>query len=38
MNVNIFLFDDFDTLDAFGPARVFGNDCDGRLHFDGCHV
>lgn len=25
MFVNIFLFDDFDTLDAFGPAEVFGS-------------
>lgn len=24
MNVNILLFDDFETLDAFGPAQVFG--------------
>ena len=24
MEVNVFLFDDFDTLDAFGPAEVFG--------------
>ena len=25
MYVNIVLFDDFETLDAFGPAEVFGN-------------
>lgn len=24
MNVNIVLFDDFETMDAFGPAEVFG--------------
>lgn len=24
MNVNIVLFDDFETMDAFGPAQVFG--------------
>ena len=24
MEVNIILFDDFDTMDAFGPAEVFG--------------
>lgn len=24
MNVNILLFDDFETMDAFGPAEVFG--------------
>ena len=24
MNVNIVLFDDFDTMDAFGPAQIFG--------------
>lgn len=24
MDVNIVLFDDFETLDAFGPAEVFG--------------
>lgn len=24
MEVNILLFDDFDTMDAFGPAEVFG--------------
>lgn len=24
MNVNIFLYDDFETLDAFGPAEIFG--------------
>ena len=23
MNVNIVLFDDYETLDAFGPAEVF---------------
>lgn len=26
MNVNIVLFDDFDTLDAFGPAQIFGTE------------
>lgn len=25
MEVNIFLFDDFDTGDAFGPAEIFGS-------------
>ena len=25
MEVNILLFDDFDTMDAFGPAEVFGS-------------
>lgn len=25
MEVHIFLFDDFDTMDAFGPAEVLGN-------------
>ncbi|MDO4323502.1 MAG: DJ-1/PfpI family protein [Lachnospiraceae bacterium] len=24
MNVNIILFDEFETLDAFGPAQIFG--------------
>ena len=24
MEVNILLFDDFDTMDAFGPAEMFG--------------
>ena len=24
MNVNIILFDDFETMDAFGPAQIFG--------------
>lgn len=24
MNVNIFLYDDFETIDAFGPVEVFG--------------
>ncbi|MDY3917716.1 MAG: DJ-1/PfpI family protein [Candidatus Limivivens sp.] len=24
MNVNILLFDDFETLDAFGPTQIFG--------------
>ncbi|MDD6616082.1 MAG: DJ-1/PfpI family protein [Lachnospiraceae bacterium] len=24
MNVNIVLFDDFETMDAFGPAQIFG--------------
>lgn len=24
MNVNIFLFDDFNVMDAFGPAEIFG--------------
>jgi putative intracellular protease/amidase len=24
MNVNIILFDDFETLDAFGAAQIFG--------------
>lgn len=24
MNVNIILFDDFETIDAFGPAQIFG--------------
>ena len=24
MNVNIFLYDDFETLDAFAPVSVFG--------------
>ena len=24
MKVNIILFDDFETLDAFGPAQIFG--------------
>ena len=26
MNVNIVLFDDFDTMDAFGPAQIFGTE------------
>lgn len=24
MNVNIVLFDDFETMDAFGPAEILG--------------
>ena len=24
MNINIVLFDDFETMDAFGPAQLFG--------------
>ena len=24
MNVNIVLFDDFETMDALGPAQIFG--------------
>ena len=26
MVVNIFLFDDFEIMDAFGPAQIFGAD------------
>lgn len=26
MNVNIVLFDDFDTMDAFGPVQIFGTE------------
>ena len=25
MVVNIFLFDDFEIMDAFGPAQIFGS-------------
>lgn len=31
MNVNIILFDDFDTMDAMGPAEVFGS-CREHFH------
>lgn len=31
MDVNILLFDDFDTLDAMGPAEVFGSN-PGNFH------
>ena len=24
MNVNVILFDDFETMDAFGPVELFG--------------
>ena len=25
MVINIFLFDDFEIMDAFGPAQIFGS-------------
>lgn len=33
MNVNIVLFDDFETMDAFGPAQVFGK-APERFHIN----
>ncbi|MEA4919983.1 MAG: DJ-1/PfpI family protein [Clostridiaceae bacterium] len=33
MNINILLFDDFETLDAFGPAEVLGRVEQFSLHF-----
>lgn len=33
MNVNIFLFPDFETLDAFGPVEVLGRIEEYRLHY-----
>ncbi|MCQ2011398.1 DJ-1/PfpI family protein [Sporolactobacillus sp. STSJ-5] len=33
MNVNILLFPDFETLDAFGPVEVLGRISDYALHF-----
>lgn len=33
MNTYVMLFDDFETLDAFGPAEVFGRIDEIDLHF-----
>lgn len=33
MNVNIFLFDDFETLDAFGPIEILGNIDEYKLKY-----
>ncbi|MBP2661129.1 MAG: DJ/PfpI family protein, partial [Firmicutes bacterium] len=33
MNVNILLFSDFETLDAFGPVEVLGRMEKCRLRF-----
>ena len=33
MDVNIFLFDDFETLDAFGPIEVLGRVADYKLRY-----
>lgn len=33
MNINILMFDDFETLDAFGPAEVLGRVEQFSLHF-----
>ncbi len=32
MNVNILLFDDFETLDAFGPIEILGKIDDYKLN------
>ena len=32
MVVNIFLFDDFEVMDAFGPAEIFGQVSERFLH------
>lgn len=33
MNVNILLFDDFETLDAFGPVEILGNVPEYKLKY-----
>lgn len=33
MNVNIFLFDDFETLDAFGPVEILARIKSHKLHY-----
>lgn len=33
MNVNIFLFDGFETLDAFGPIEILGKVDEYQLHY-----
>ncbi|MDR1461433.1 MAG: DJ-1/PfpI family protein [Campylobacteraceae bacterium] len=33
MNVGVLLFDDFETLDAFGPVEVFGKVDEFDLHY-----
>ena len=33
MNVNVLLFPEFETLDAFGPVEVFGRIPEYRLHY-----
>lgn len=33
MDVNVLLFNDFETLDVFGPVEVLGSINDYRLHF-----
>lgn len=36
MKANIFLFDNFETLDVFGPVEVLGYVPDCQLHFVSC--
>ena len=33
MRVNVLLFDDFETLDAFGPVEILGKIEDYELHY-----
>lgn len=33
MKVDFLLFEDFETLDAFGPAEIFGHQKDMELHY-----
>jgi putative intracellular protease/amidase len=33
MDINILLFDDFQTLDAFGPVEIFGRLTGFQMHF-----
>jgi putative intracellular protease/amidase len=33
MTFNIILFDDFETLDIFGPVEIFGRNKDHKIHY-----
>ena len=33
MDINIFLFDDFETLDAFGPVEILGRITGVQMHY-----
>ena len=35
MNVNVILFDDFETMDAFGPVELFGK-LPQHFHVESC--